>query len=126
PPDFRKPTADSVVTSPAMVAYGVSQQWEAIKAEQRKSQQPDTSILADVPLALTALLRANKLQKRVSRHALDWPNASEVMDKLEEELSELKVAIDSGAQADMAEEFGDLLFTVVNLGRHLGDRKSVV
>ncbi|MDR2213845.1 MAG: nucleoside triphosphate pyrophosphohydrolase [Pseudomonadales bacterium] len=116
---FPRATLDSFGAEPTLDANGVSQQWEAIKADERRAAQDDHSILADVPLALGALLRAAKLQKRASRHGLDWPDAAQVMHKLDEELSELKAALARGAQAEIAEEFGDLLFSVVNLGRHL-------
>jgi ATP diphosphatase len=111
---------DSFGTRPELDADGVSRQWEEIKADERQATKSDTSILADVPLALTALQRATKLQKRASRHGLDWPNAADVMTKLDEEVVELKDALVNGARAQAAAEFGDLLFTVVNLGRHLG------
>jgi ATP diphosphatase len=117
---FPDATLASFGTKPELDAEGVSRQWEEIKADERQATQRDASILADVPLALTALLRAAKLQKRASRHGLDWPNAAEVMAKLEEELAEFKDALGRGTRAQAAEEFGDLLFTMVNLGRHLG------
>ncbi|MDR0780720.1 MAG: nucleoside triphosphate pyrophosphohydrolase, partial [Pseudomonadales bacterium] len=122
---FPSATLESFGATPTLDAAGVNQQWEAIKADERETQQRaamqrDASLLADVPLTLTALLRAAKLQKRASRHGLDWPNAHEVMAKLEEEVAELKSALAEGARDSITEEFGDLLFTVVNLGRHLG------
>jgi MazG family protein len=115
---FPEATLASFGRKPEIDAEGVSKQWEDIKAGERQAKR-DPSILADIPLALSALLRATKLQKRVSRHGLDWSQAEEVIGKLEEELSELKAAMAQNAQEEMAEEFGDLLFTVVNLGRHL-------
>jgi ATP diphosphatase len=117
---FPDATLDSFGAKPELDADGVSRQWEAIKADERQAAQRDTSILADVPNALTALLRAAKLQQRASRHGLDWPDAVEVMAKLDEEVMELKDVLADGARAAVVAEFGDLLFTVVNLGRHLG------
>ena len=77
-------------------------------------------MLADVPLALPALPRAQKLQKRAARVNFDWPAESEVLDKLEEEIAELRAALGRGDAAGVEEEMGDVLFTCVNLARHLG------
>ena len=73
-----------------------------------------------MPLGLPALLRAKKLQKRAARIGFDWPEAANVLDKLQEEARELTQASKSLEQKAIEEEFGDLLFVMVNLGRHLG------
>ncbi len=92
--------------------------WEGIKeAERRDSQIDDTSALAGVALALPALLRAEKLQKRAARTGFDWPDAQGARDKIDEELAELQQAASQDARED---EFGDVLFSVVNWGRKLG------
>jgi ATP diphosphatase len=88
--------------------------WEQIKAEERAAK-PDQSALAGVALALPALERAAKLQKRAARTGFDWPDASGPLAKIDEELAELADA----KPEDRAEELGDLLFAVVNLARHL-------
>ena len=90
--------------------------WEALKAEER-AQNPDESALAGVALALPALLRAEKLQKRAARTGFDWPDAAGPLAKVHEEIAEVQ-----GAESDAAreEEVGDLLFAVVNWARHLG------
>ena len=88
--------------------------WEQIKAEERAAK-PDQSALAGVALALPALERTAKLQKRAARTGFDWPDASGPRAKIDEELVELAEA----APEDQAEELGDLLFAVVNLARHL-------
>ena len=88
--------------------------WEQIKAEERAAK-PDQSALAGVALALPALERAAKLQKRAARTGFDWPDASGPRAKIDEELTELAEA----APEHQAEELGDLLFAVVNLARHL-------
>ncbi|WP_395000835.1 nucleoside triphosphate pyrophosphohydrolase [Sphingomonas sp.] len=88
--------------------------WEALKATERNANE-DQSALAGVALALPALERAAKLQKRAARTGFDWPDETGPRAKIEEELAELAEA----APADRAEELGDLLFAVVNLARHL-------
>ncbi len=96
-------------------AEGGHHLWEVIKAEERASH-PDQSALAGVALALPALERAAKLQKRAARTGFDWPNASGPRAKVDEELAELDAET---APTAMREELGDLLFAVVNLARHL-------
>ena len=92
--------------------------WEAIKAEERKKKAKG-SVLDDVPLALPALLRAEKLQKRAARVGFDWPTLRPVFTKLYEELTELQDALDEGAKPDrLADELGDLLFVIANIARH--------
>ncbi|MEH6687459.1 MAG: nucleoside triphosphate pyrophosphohydrolase [Halopseudomonas sabulinigri] len=101
----------------------IKQRWEEIKAEERaeKADQPEQlSLLDDVPQALPALSRAQKLQKRASGAGFDWPDAAPVVDKIAEELDEVREALRQGDAAAVAEEMGDLLFCVVNLARHLG------
>jgi ATP diphosphatase len=92
--------------------------WEAIKAQER-SEQGDDSALAGVATALPALKRAQKLGKRASSVDFDWPDRVGVRAKIREELDELEQAVGTRNQADIEEEFGDLLFAVVNLARHL-------
>ncbi|MGF1461866.1 MAG: nucleoside triphosphate pyrophosphohydrolase [Maricaulaceae bacterium] len=98
---------------------GVVQTWEAIKAEERAEQGRAQSVLDDVPLALPALLRALKLQKRAARVGFDWPETTDVIDKLREEVVELSEALAARDDAHAFEEFGDLLFVIANLARKL-------
>ena len=93
--------------------------WETIKAAERagKAQQ---GTLDGVAVGLPALLRAVKLQKRAARVGFDWPDASHVLAKIVEESHELVEARDSLTQAEVEEEFGDLLFVMANLARHMG------
>lgn len=91
-------------------------QWEAIKAAERAEKEPDPSALAGVAIALPALLRAEKLQKRAARTGFDWPDSDGAIAKVIEELDEVQEA---ATQAEREEEVGDLLFAVVNLARHL-------
>lgn len=104
--------------------------WERIKAEE-KAERGDKdgagSVLDDVPVALPALSRAVKLQWRAARVGFDWPSLTPVLAKIEEELAELKSAIaeekrEAGAPASksVSEEYGDLLFVMANVARHLG------
>src|SRR5262249_39434294 len=115
--------------------------WERIKAEEReqkalpsppppKEGDPPKSVLEDVPVALPALTRALKLQHKAARVGFDWPSLAPVFEKLGEELDELKAAVaaaqrgssdahKSARQDDIEEEFGDLLFVIANIGRHL-------
>ena len=95
--------------------HGGHQLWEIIKAEERASN-PDKSALAGVALALPALERAAKLQRRAARTGFDWPDASGPRAKIDEELAELEQESD---HQRMLEEMGDLLFAVVNFSRHL-------
>jgi MazG family protein len=88
--------------------------WEALKAEERRKKH-QTSILDDVPLALPALLRAEKLQRRAGSVGFDWDDAAKVVEKLAEEAQEI---VDAPPEKH-AEEVGDLLFVVANLARHL-------
>src|SRR5690348_2420831 len=95
--------------------HGGHHLWEKIKAEERATN-PDKSALAGVALALPALERAAKLQRRAARVGFDWPDRSGPRAKIDEELAELDAESDHGR---MLEELGDLLFAVVNLARHL-------
>ena len=92
--------------------------WEDQKEKERIAKG-HTSILADVPLGLPGLTRAVKLQKRAARVGFDWTNAKDVLAKVAEEASELTEAIEQKTQDDVEDEFGDLLFVMANLSRHL-------
>jgi MazG family protein len=96
--------------------------WERIKAEEKAALGTgEASLLEDVPVALPALTRAVKLQSRAARVGFDWPSLAPVLAKAEEELNELKGAIgDTGSEDRIREEFGDLLFVMANVARHLG------
>jgi ATP diphosphatase len=90
--------------------------WETLKAAEREDQE-DESAIAGVALALPALKRAEKIQRRAARVGFDWPDADGPRAKIDEELGEIERAADD---AERASEIGDLLFTVVNYARHLG------
>jgi nucleoside triphosphate diphosphatase len=89
--------------------------WERIKAAERGPAR----VLDGVAMGLPALTRAVKLQKRAARVGFDWPSTDEVLDKVVEETRELVEARNTLTEAEMAEEFGDLMFVMANLARHL-------
>jgi ATP diphosphatase len=92
--------------------------WESIKADERGGD-PDTSALAGVAKALPALTRARKIGNRASQVGFDWPDREGVRAKINEELEELEEAVGTRSGEQIEEEFGDLLFAVVNMARHL-------
>ncbi len=104
--------------------------WEEQKAQERAAEAPrgPGTVLSGVPRALPALARATKLGKRAARVGFDWPQARDVRAKVLEELGEVDEAVEAAAapgapgecQARVAEEIGDLLFSVANWSRHLG------
>ncbi len=98
----------------ATTAGAVLKQWEAIKREEKNT---DAHYLASLPAALPALMRAQKAQGKVARVNFDWTELGDVIAKVEEELGELKSAIESEKQESIEDEIGDLLFAVVNLAR---------
>ncbi|CDX54922.1 nucleoside triphosphate pyrophosphohydrolase [Mesorhizobium plurifarium] len=105
--------------------------WEKIKAEEKAEKReariargldPEDhgkGFLDSVPVALPALTRALKLQEKAARVGFDWSEAAPILDKIEEEIGELREALATGDAAPIKDEFGDMLFAVVNLGRHL-------
>lgn len=96
--------------------------WEAIKLAERQaaSARGTASALAGVPRELPALLRAQRLTEKAARVGFDWPDLTSVLAKVDEERGELAEAIAAGDRGRIADEFGDLLFALVNLGRFLG------
>ena len=89
--------------------------WEDMKARERESR-PKRRVLDDVPVALPGLTRAVKLQSKAAKVGFDWPSVDNVYDKINEEVAEFRVAPDE----KKAEEYGDLLFAMANVARHLG------
>jgi nucleoside triphosphate diphosphatase len=111
-------------------AEAVPGQWEAIKKAEREAKAARTGEAAQpglfdgIPAGLPVLMKCAKLQQRARRTGFDWPSITPIFDKLEEELAELQVEIAAPAGADkdkrQFEEFGDVMFVLVNLGLHLG------
>ncbi|MFK7937765.1 MAG: nucleoside triphosphate pyrophosphohydrolase [Roseovarius sp.] len=93
--------------------------WETVKAAER-AEKAQTGTLDGVAVGLPALLRAVKLQKRAARVGFDWPETAQVLDKITEEVGELQDAASNLTHAEVEEEFGDLLFVMANLARHMG------
>ncbi|MEZ5913119.1 MAG: nucleoside triphosphate pyrophosphohydrolase [Paracoccaceae bacterium] len=93
--------------------------WERMKAAERAGKAQN-GVLDGVAAGLPALMRAIKLQNRAARVGFDWPSTDEVLDKIVEEAQELVEARDSLGPEALAEEFGDMLFVMANLARHLG------
>ncbi len=90
--------------------------WERRKARERP---PDESVLQGIPRGMPALLRAHRVSDKAAAVGFDWPDRASVREKVAEELQELDEALAEDESAHMTEEYGDLLFTLVNLGRHL-------
>lgn len=113
-PDGQMPRIDS--------ADAQAKAWELYKAAERarKVSTESPSALDDVPLALPALARGQKLSKRAAAVGFDWPDAGRVLDKLREELAELDAARAEGVMAAIEDELGDVLFVLANLARKLG------
>ena len=93
--------------------------WELLKT-QEASMQHRESLLDGIPKSLPSLLHAQRIQEKATTVGFDWPQTNGVVEKVEEELRELRAALESGEQEHIREELGDLLFTIVNLARRLG------
>ncbi len=100
----------------------VEVQWEDIKRNEKKNQKSDgteRSAIDGVPLAMPSTLQAVRLTEKAGRVGFDWENAEQVMDKIDEELNELKESLKSKNKKEIAHELGDVLFATCNLARHL-------
>ena len=96
-------------------AKDVTRNWEHIKF----TKENRDSLLSGVPAEAPALLQAQRLQEKAANVGFDWSHTKDVVAKIEEEIEELKIAVDRNNQENISEEFGDLLFSLVNLSRHL-------
>lgn len=110
----RDPNADA-----ATEEVRIKQVWEQIKKQER-AEKGERRTLDDIPMAIPALSRAQKLQKRAATTGFDWDNSEDVLSKVKEEVAELEAEIGADNSLAMEEELGDLLFSCVNLSRHLG------
>ena len=93
--------------------------WEVIKAQERAAKPQGTGVLADIPVGLPGLTRAVKLSRRAASVGFVWPTIAGVLDKLDEEVAELKVEIERGDLAKARDELGDVLFVLANIARTL-------
>lgn len=98
-------------------AEDVLQNWEQIKLKEKDGNK---SVLAGVPSALPALIKANRIQEKARNVGFDWEEPAQVWDKVKEEISEVEAEIKGGSQCDLENEFGDLLFSVINAARLYG------
>lgn len=104
--------------SPDKTADQQTRDWETLKARER-AENEKSGTLDGVALGLPALLRAVKLQKRAARVGFDWPETSHVIDKIQEEAQELHEAAEGRDPDQIEDEFGDLMFVMANLARHM-------
>lgn len=103
---------DATADTPA----AVERRWDAIKAEEKRNRP----LLDDIARALPALDGARRISERAAQVGFDWPDVSGSRDKVQEELGELEEAVRAGDQVEAEQEFGDVLFALVNYARHLG------
>ena len=106
--------------APIRSAADVKRRWEEIKAKEQQTAGQEPSLLGGLPRGLPALLRAYRMGRRAATVGFDWNQSSDVLEKVDEELEELKTALAEGRPKAIEEELGDLLFAVTNLSRHLG------
>ena len=108
----------------------VKVQWDEIKAEEKRERaerrakagyvEPNNGLLGSVQRSFPALTEALKIQEKAAKVGFDWKEAAPILDKIEEEIGELREALAEGNQAAVADELGDLIFATVNIGRHVG------
>lgn len=115
----RHPHVFGATAGQGVSASEVKERWEQIKGEERQ-QKNQQGALDDVPKALPALSRSQKLQKRAARIGFDWSELGAVREKVDEELDELAEAVSEGDSAAIESEVGDIFLAMVNLARHLG------
>lgn len=118
-PDGRRLTARERTKYRTSTPEAVREQWAKLKAKEQAGAGERPRVLSGVPRALPALLRAHKIGARVASVGFDWPDAGQVLDKIDEEARELREAVNE-SPARATEEMGDLLFAIANLARKLG------
>ena len=118
---FARETGDEALTSGQVI-----EKWETLKAQERAAagaSQKTRTTLSGVPKTLPALLRAYEISSRAAASGFDWARPADVLDKIEEEVAEVRREVESGATGDLSraeEEMGDLLFVIANMSRKLG------
>lgn len=98
-------------------AHQVEQNWEQIKLKEKGGNK---TVLAGVPKSLPSLIKAYRIQEKAANVGFDWENMTDVIAKLKEEVSEFEAECEKNEGSEMEAEFGDLLFSIVNIGRYLG------
>lgn len=122
---FPEATIESFGQKNTLSPEQVEAKWEEIKKQERLQKAPAsrdkiaTSALDDIPTAFPAMMRARKLQKKAALSGFDWTDIKDVLAKVKEEINELEEAIEESNAENINEEFGDVLFSVINLSRHL-------
>lgn len=118
----RHPHVFSKTSASALSQDALALQWDAIKAQEKAEKRANNAsgLLDDVPTGLPALMYAQKLQKKCAKVGFDWPNTLPVLDKVEEEVGEIRQELEAETRSKAAieEEIGDALFAMVNLARH--------
>ena len=95
-----------------------TQAWDAIKTQEKNTEEASNTF-GDIPASLPPILKAKKIQKKASKKGFDWKESIDVIEKVEEELKELKLEIQQNNNENIKDELGDLLFSIINLSRHL-------
>ena len=122
-PHVFTPEGEPLPKNTTITASGVKAQWDDIKrVEQTAAGRPEKTTLGGIPRSLPALLRADQLSRKAASVGFDWQRATDVLDKIDEEVRELReaVAARGASSAEAEEELGDLLFALANLSRKLG------
>lgn len=97
----------------------VRENWEALKLNNRKEEEKHETVLSGVPKTMPSLLKAYRVQEKAAQFGFDWEKIDDVLDKIDEELNEFRVALAQNRREDIHEELGDLLFSLVNFARHI-------
>ena len=101
-------------------AGAVIETWESVKREEKRARgETRESLLDEVPRTMPAVMEAQKIGSKAAKVGFDWPDASGLFAKMDEEIAELMVEVEAKHSENVQEEFGDLMFTAVNLARHL-------
>jgi tetrapyrrole methylase family protein/MazG family protein/ATP diphosphatase len=116
----RHPHVFGTTASRVKTAGQVVEQWEQIKSREQKDAGERRSLLGGVPKSLPSLLRAHEIGTRVAAVGFDWAGPTDVVNKIEEEVAELRRAVQGEGRDRVEEEMGDLLFSIANLARKLG------
>lgn len=113
---------------PHLVGLGEEEEWEVLKAKERREEsgREGASVLVGIPKGLDPLHKAHRIQDRVSGVGFDWDDATGALEKVEEEVAEVRVALTREELPRLEEELGDLLFAVVNLVRLAGSHSATV